>query len=102
MREELDLSTSTPALPIADPGREAMAREIFPMTMTPEEYAAREGYRWVCFSFDDYRYSDGALTEWIHRLGDILFRRNGAPSIDELRARLLPDKDTGFPIQPGR
>jgi hypothetical protein len=29
------------------------------------------------------------LTEWIQRLGDIFFRRHGAPSIAELRERFL-------------
>lgn len=80
-------------LPMADPGREEMAREIFPLDISPEEYAAREAHRWMCFSFDDYRYSDPRLTQWIQRLGDILFRRNGAPSVEDLRTKFLsPDE----------
>jgi hypothetical protein len=74
-------------LPMADSGREEMARKIFPLDADPEEYAAREGHNWHCFSFDDYRYSDDLLTEWIQRFGDILFRRNGAPSIEDLRTK---------------
>jgi hypothetical protein len=73
-------------LPLADPGRENMAIEAFTMNISPEEYAAREGHRWECFSFDEYRYTDVALTEWIQRLGDILFRRNGAPPIGVRRS----------------
>lgn len=63
-------------LPLADPGRERDAREWFPIgKMSPEEYAAREGHRWYCFSFDDYRYADPEVDRWIQRLGDILFKR---------------------------
>jgi len=66
-------------LPLADPGRERDARELFPfLAMTPEEYAARHGKDWYCFSFDDYRYSDPVLDRWIQRLGDILFQRGSA------------------------
>ena len=76
-------------LPIADPGREADARNLFPFEVAPEEYAARHAHEWYCFSFDDYRYADPAVDRWIQRLGDILFRREGAPSLDELRATYL-------------
>jgi hypothetical protein len=77
------------ALPLADPGRERDARAWFPREQTPEEYAARHAHAWVSFSFDDYRYRDPALTAWIQRLGDILFGRNGAPSVAALRERFL-------------
>ena len=77
------------ALPLADPGRERDALELFPRDMSPEEYAARQAHHWFCFSFDDYRYRDAALEHWIHRLGDILFQRNGAPSLDALREQFL-------------
>jgi hypothetical protein len=80
-------------LPLADSSREKMAIEAFSLNISPDEYAAREGHRWECFSFDEYRYTDGALTEWIQRLGDIFFRRNGAPSVEELRARLLTPQE---------
>lgn len=76
-------------LPIADAGREQAARDLFPLGMSPDEYAASNAHRWMNFSFDDYRYSDEELTNWIQRLGDILFQRNGAPSIEELRASYL-------------
>ena len=65
-------------LPPADPGRERDARELFPLDMTPEEYAAKHGHEWFCFSFDDYRYADPELDRWIQRLGDILFNRDDA------------------------
>jgi hypothetical protein len=83
----------TRGLPMADPGREADARRLFPMDVTPEEYAARYGHDWHCFSMDDYRYADARLEAWIHRLGDILFEREGAPRIDDLRRQYLTDEE---------
>jgi hypothetical protein len=80
-------------LPMADAGREQSAREMFPFAVSPEEYAAREGHMWLCFSFDDYRYSDPDVERWVHRLGDILFRRDGAPSLDDLRAHYLSEEE---------
>jgi hypothetical protein len=58
---------------LASPEREEWARALFPLTMTPEEYAARHGAEWVCFSFDDYRYRDERLDVWVQQLGSILF-----------------------------
>jgi hypothetical protein len=81
------------ALPMAPPDRERDARQLFPLDIPPEEYAARHAHEWVCFGFDDYRYSDVELQRWIHRLGDILFRRDGAPSVDELRHRYLTEAE---------
>jgi len=76
-------------LPMADPERERTATELFPVTQSPEEYAARNAHLWVSFSFDDYRYRDPVLNTWIQRLGDIFFGRNGAPSISKLREKYL-------------
>lgn len=77
-------------LPLADSSREQLARERFPYReQTPEEYAARHAHQWVSFSFDDYRYSDPELDAWVARLGDILFRRTGAPSLEALRNQFL-------------
>lgn len=43
------------------------------LMLTPEEYAARRGHLWGCFSFHLLRYRDPALGAWIRRLGEILF-----------------------------
>jgi hypothetical protein len=60
--------------PPAPPDRDADARRLFPYrTMSAEEYAARHGSSWVCFSFGDYVYEDEALNEWIHTVDDIFF-----------------------------
>ena len=81
-------------LPLAHEGREKHARELFPYReQTPEEYAARHFHEWMTFSFDDYRYSDPELDAWIARLGQIFFKRPGAPSIEELRARFLTPEE---------
>ena len=79
--------------PAADRGYEEQARLLFPLDQSPEEYAARHAHEWGCFSFDEYRFSDERLDAWIQRLGDIFFRRNGAPSVGDLRRRFLTVDD---------
>jgi hypothetical protein len=60
--------------PLAPASRVEDALRFFPYrTTTAEEYAAREGPFWVCFSFGSYIYEDPVLNEWIHTLDDILF-----------------------------
>lgn len=52
-----------------------LARQFFSPTdlqMSPEEYAARHGHEWGCFSFHLYRYRDPVLGAWVRRLGEIL------------------------------
>jgi hypothetical protein len=79
--------------PLADLGREMQAKELFYKDIAPELYAAREGHRWGCFSFDEYRYRDPVLDRWIRRLGDIFFQRNGAPNIEALRRQYLSKEE---------
>ena len=79
--------------PPATAMHEEVARLMFPLDLSAEEYAARHAHQMACFSFDDYRFSDARLDAWIQRLGDILFERNGAPSLDELRRRFLTEEE---------
>ena len=79
--------------PAADSAYEEQARRTFPIDQSPEEYAARHAHEWVSFSFDDYRFCDERLDAWIQRLGDIFFRRNGAPSLHDLRRRFLTEEE---------
>jgi len=59
--------------PLADPVYERNAHELFPFeTMTPEEYAARNGHGWLMFSFGSHSYRDKKLEAWAHRLNEIL------------------------------
>jgi len=74
---------------LADPTLEQRAIELFPLHEPPEPYAARNAHRWGSFSFAAYRYSREDLTKWIHRLGDLLFQREGAPTIAQLRQDYL-------------
>ena len=75
--------------PLADAGREEFAKTMVAEGFSPEEYAARFGHGWYCFSFGEVRFSDPAVDAWIQRLKDIFFGLNGAPTIAELRAKLL-------------
>jgi len=67
------------------------AIKTFPYkSVSADEYAAREGHRWVCFSYGEYIYPDEELNEWIHTLDDI-FSTPG--KIKELRLKYLtPEK----------
>jgi hypothetical protein len=58
--------------PLIGEEQEQRLREVFPLTMSPEEYAGREGARILMFSLDRYRYQDKHLQAWIRRLGEIL------------------------------
>lgn len=80
-------------LPMADEGMEEYARKLLSTGQSADEYAAHNAHGWYCFSMDDYRYRDPLLQQWIHRLGDILFQRDGAPAIDELRKRYLTEDE---------
>jgi hypothetical protein len=80
-------------LPLADPGREAHALQLFRLDMTPDEYAARFGHEFVLFPFDRFRYSRPGLTEWVQRLGDIFFNRNGAPTLRQVREKFLSPEE---------
>ena len=66
-----------------------MAAKLFSEGLSPEEFAARHAHTVLCFSLDECRDTDPALDAWIARLGDTFFRRRGAPTLSELRARFL-------------
>jgi len=60
--------------PPAPQSRISDAEQLFPYrSMSAEEYAARYGRNWFCFSFGEYVYPDPVLNEWVHALDDILF-----------------------------
>lgn len=55
---------------------EQEAMRLFPLTMTPEEYAARCGENWVgSFTFARYRFFNVELDAWIQRFAAILTTR---------------------------
>jgi hypothetical protein len=41
------------------------------LRLSPEEYAARYGHLWGCFSFDRFTYHDPTLGAWVRRLGEL-------------------------------
>jgi hypothetical protein len=58
--------------PLADASREVDATSLFPFReMSPEEYAARHGADWACFSFHEFQYRNAELDVWIQKLGRI-------------------------------
>lgn len=57
----------------AAPKFEQEIREQFPFeTMSAEEFAARNASEILCFSLDEYAYSDAKLDAFMQRLGEIL------------------------------
>lgn len=58
--------------PWASEETEGRVRETFPVDMSPEEFAARDGYGWLDFPFARYRFRDEALDRWIQEVGAIL------------------------------
>jgi hypothetical protein len=70
-----------------------MARQFFgakELSLAPEEYAARHGQEWGCFSFHCYRYRDAALGHWIRRVAEILFDQ---AELERWRERLLTPQE---------
>jgi len=60
------------------------------LQMPPEEYAARYGHRWGCFSLHRYRYRDPHLAAWVARVGEIL---SSEGELERCRQRFLkPDE----------
>ena len=70
-------------------GKKDYERKFFSdedLSLSPEEYAARHGHEWGCFSFHLYRYRDPALGAWVRRVGEIL---DSAAELEQCRARHL-------------
>ena len=60
------------------------------LALSPDEYAARQGHRWGCFSFHRYRYRDPVLGAWIRRVGELLFDEN---ELERCRQRFLKPEE---------
>ena len=59
-------------LPWASDDMEAHVKKVFPIEINPEEFAAKDGAGWLNFTFNDYRFADEALNNWIHAVGKII------------------------------
>jgi hypothetical protein len=71
----------------------AKLRARFPLDMSPEEYAARNAHRFLLFGFELLDLQAPDLQAWLLRVADIMFGRNGAPSLQELRRKYLSDSE---------
>jgi hypothetical protein len=88
----MDSINMTDNLPLADPGRVEIAERLFSeyKTISPEEWAARYAHTVGCSSFDEYRYENIELHNWIHRLHAI-FRIPG--EIEKYRKQYLNESE---------
>lgn len=66
------MSDQKQGLPHASKEMEDHVREVFPIDISPEEFAARDGDGWLDFAFNDFRFSDPELDSWIHAVGKII------------------------------
>lgn len=66
------MSTPDEVRTLAPERLEQRAKEVFPVDMAPEEFAARDGYGWLGFTFADYSYRDKTLQAWLYRVGEIV------------------------------
>jgi hypothetical protein len=87
------LNTSESDMPLATVSMENTVQEMMSCGLSPDEYAARWADNFYCFSLDQYRYRDVVLQSWIHALGAILFQKNDAPNLHDLRAKFLTDEE---------
>jgi hypothetical protein len=66
------MSAQKPDLPFATAAMEAHVKEVFPTDIDPEVFAANDGAGWLNFTFNDYRFQDEKLDQWIHTVGAII------------------------------
>lgn len=79
--------------PLAPESLERDAKNCLPYrTMTPEEYAVKDGDRWACFSFGEYRYRDPVLDRWVHALDDIVFNPDRLKQVKDEHAQAGVDR----------
>ena len=59
--------------PLAEPAQERLARDVFPLHLSPGVYAARHGDpAHGCFGYEQWRYRDPKVTRWIDAVAQIL------------------------------
>ena len=84
------MATSKTERPLASSEYECDAHELFPITMSPEEYVARFGPSWLCCSFPSHSYRDKALDEWLQRFDELM----ATPGIvDKLREQFFTPRE---------
>ena len=75
-------------LPLATSEMEAHVKEVFPIHVTPEQFAAEDGAGWMEFTFHQYRFQDPELDSWIHAVGKII---TDPQSLEEVQREYLSD-----------
>ena len=71
---------------LASEETEGRVKETFPIDLSPEEFAARDGYGWLDFPFGRYRFRDTKLDEWIQAVNLIL---HSPDKLQECQAKFL-------------
>jgi hypothetical protein len=87
------MGTPKEARPLASPEHEKYAQELFPISMSPEEYVARFGSSWGCCSFPSYSYRNKKLDEWLQRFDDLM---RSPRTIEKLREQFLTSEEDEF------
>jgi len=87
------MTRKVPSIYSLDPETLAGIKAMFPRDMSPEEYAARHAHTFYCFGFELLDLQDDELQSWLLRVADIIFARNGAPTLDELRRKYLSPEE---------
>ena len=84
------METPNETRPLAAPEYEQNAHELFPISMSPEEYVARFGSGWACCSFPSYSYRDKELDAWLQKFDELM----SIPGIiDKLREQFLTPEE---------
>ncbi|MFC1750084.1 hypothetical protein ACFL2V_14890 [Pseudomonadota bacterium] len=66
------MSERRQSLPHASAEMETHVKEVFPVDIEPEVFAAKDGAGWMDFTFNDFRFTDPELDSWIHAVGKIV------------------------------
>jgi hypothetical protein len=84
------MSNQKPDLPYAPTEMETHVKEVFPIHVDPEVFAAKDGAGWMDFAFNDYRFHDQQLDQWIHAVGAIV---RDPVKLDEVQRKYLSTLD---------
>lgn len=72
------------ARPVAAPERQELAARAFPyQSLTPEMYVEEHGAEMIGFTYDEERYDDPDLDDWLLRVGGLLRANRPEPLIPE-------------------
>lgn len=88
-------------LPFATAEMEGHVKEVFPIDIEPEVFAAKDGAGWLNFTFNDYRFHDQQLDQWIHAVGAIIrdpakleeVQRKYLSTLDQMQMKKYMDDD---------